>query len=256
MSEPPPVSESTAAPREWLRPALVRSWTEFVVVAALAMALPIRNSTVAALHGSSSRFMQIFLSDSKLEWSIFIEGILLALFLVYLHWRGWKPADLRIRLGWLTTAEGLGLFVVCQVVVSIVVGGLIGIVFALQSTWHTFPQFLLTMMPHIAPHSLHVSWLSIVVAMVVNAFFEEVVCMGYIFNQLAARRGPVVALAGTVFLRAACHTYQDPIHLAGIAVLFTLYGAFYWYGRKLWPLIFAHLLLDIMSMSALKLIFR
>jgi membrane protease YdiL (CAAX protease family) len=255
MSEPPPVPES-AASREWLRPALVRSWTEFVVVAALALALPIRNSTVGALHGSSSRFMQIFLSDTKLDWSIFIEGLMLALFLVFLHWRGWKPADLRIRLGWVGTAQGVGLFAACQLVVSVAVMALTVIVFALHPAGRTFPQFLLTLVPHIAPHTLHVSWLSIVVAMVVNAFFEEIVCMGYIFNQLAARRGPVVALIVTVFLRAACHTYQDPIHLVGIAVLFTLYAAFYWWVRKLWPLIFAHMLLDIMSMSALKLIFR
>jgi membrane protease YdiL (CAAX protease family) len=249
-AHPPPL-----ALRAWLRPSLVRSWSEFVLVTALIMALPIRNSTVAALHGSSTRFMQTFLADSRLDWAIFIEGLMLALFLVYLHWRGWKPADLRIGLGALTTLEGLGLFLVCQVVISVVIMGLMGIVFALQSTSRTFPDFLLTMVPHIPPHSLHVSWLSIIVAMIVNAFLEEIICMGYIFNELAARRGPGLALAVTVFLRVACHTYQDPMHLTGIAVLFTLYGAFYWYVRKLWPLIFAHLLLDIMSMSAMKIWF-
>ena len=44
---------SAPPPRPWLRPELIRSWGEFVIVAALVMALPIRNSTVAALHGSS-----------------------------------------------------------------------------------------------------------------------------------------------------------------------------------------------------------
>lgn len=254
MSEPPAIPHA-AASREWLRPALVRSWGEFILVAAAALALFIRNSTVAALHGSSSNFMQAILADAKLGWYVVIESLLLAAFLFYLHWRGWKPADLRIGISWLTTAEGLGLFLFCQVAISTVIIGLFVLIYALQTTTPLFADFLSRMVPHIPPHSLHVSWLAIIAAMVVNAFLEEITCMGYVFNQLAARRGPVVALVVTVFLRVACHTYQDPVHLAGIAVLFTLYGLFYWYVRKLWPLIFAHLLLDIVSMSALKVLF-
>ena len=113
-------------PRAWLRPELVRSWTEFIVVAGLVMALPIRNSTVAALHGSSGRFMQLFMADTRLSWAIFIESVLLALFLYYLHRRGWRPADLRIGLGWATIGLGLALFVGCQVVTSGVVMGCSG----------------------------------------------------------------------------------------------------------------------------------
>lgn len=252
-----PVTEpsSAAASREWLRPALVRSWGEFILVAAATLALFIRNSTVAALHGSSGHFMQTILADSRLGWYIVIESLLLAAFLLYLHWRGWKPADLRIRVGWLTTIAGLGLFLFCQVAVTFVIIALFTLLFMTQTTSHTFTGFLARMVPHIPPHSLHVSWLAIIVAMIVNAFLEEITCMGYLFNQLAARRGPVVALIVTVFLRVSCHTYQDPVHLAGIAMLFTIYAAFYWYVRKLWPLIFAHLTLDIVSMSVLKFIF-
>ncbi len=242
-------------PRPWLRPELVRSWSEFVIVAGLVMAIPIRNSTVAALHGSSSHFMQMFMADSRLDWAIFFESLLLAVFLFYLHWRGWKPADLRIGLGWFTTLEGLGLFLATQVVTSTFVFALLGVLFELQTTWRTFPDYLMTLTPHIEPHSIHLSWPVIFISMVLNAFLEEIICMGYIFNELAARRGPVVALVATVFIRVACHTYQDPVHLAGIALLFTLYALFYYWARTLWPLIFAHLVLDIVSLSALKLYF-
>jgi membrane protease YdiL (CAAX protease family) len=252
---PDPTSPTAPPPRPWLRPELVRSWNEFVIVAALVMALPIRNSTVAALRGSSSHFMQTFMADSRLDWAIFYESVLLSLFLYYLHRRGWKPADLRVGIGWLTTAEGFGLFLFTWFVTSVFVMTLVGMVFEFQTTWRTFPDFLLAMAPHIPPHSIHLSWPVIFVSMILNAFLEELVCMGYIFNQLAARRGPVLALIVTVFIRAACHTYQDPMHLAGIALLFTLYGVFYIRVRKLWPLIFAHLTLDIVSLSALKLFF-
>jgi membrane protease YdiL (CAAX protease family) len=248
MPEPP-------SPRPWLRPELLSSWTEFVAVAALLLVLPIRNSTMAALRGSSSHFMQMLLANDRLLEAVVGESVLLALFLIYLKWRGWKPADLRIGVGWWTSLQGLGLLVVTETAVTFTVFGLIGVAYALQTTHHTFLSFVLAMSPSIAHHSIHLSWVVIFVAMIVNAFLEEIVCMGYIFNQLAARRGPALALVVTVFLRVACHTYQDPIHLAGIAVLFSIYAGWYWQTRKLWPLIFAHLLLDIGSMSVLKVIF-
>ena len=90
---PPPVR-----PREWLRPVLLRSWTEFVVVAALLMALPIRSSTSAALQGSSSDFVQLLLTNHHLLGTIFLEAAVLAVFLLYLHWRGWKPSDFQMRI--------------------------------------------------------------------------------------------------------------------------------------------------------------
>jgi membrane protease YdiL (CAAX protease family) len=252
-----PDAHSLAAPppRAWLRPELVRSWTEFVIVAALIMALPIRNSTVAALHGSGGHFMQLFMADTRLSWAILIESILLGLFLVYLHFRGWRPADLRVGIGVLTTLEGLGLFVAGFVATTATVFGILWILFKEGNKYVYFSDYLLAMAPHFARHSVHLSWSVIVVSMVLNAFLEEVVCMGYIFNQLATRCGPALALVVTVSIRAACHTYQDPVHLAGIAVLFTVYGVTYIWLRKLWPLIFAHLLLDIISISAMKLAF-
>ena len=94
--------------------------------------------------------------------------------------------------------------------------------------------------------------------MVLNAFLEEVVCMGYIFNQLAAR---VRARSGGVDRHradphAACHTYQDPVHLAGIGTSSSpSTGSFIGGCGGLWPLILAHLVLDIVSLSVLKLYF-
>jgi membrane protease YdiL (CAAX protease family) len=239
----------------WLRPALVSPWAEFLLVAALALALPIRNSTVAALDGSSSRFVQMLLSNNRLLEAIFFEAAFLALFLFYLHRRGWKPADFRISLGWWTSAQGVALLVVTEVAAIATLFILLAATYALQTRYSTFLSFVFSMSPHLERHSIHLSWPVIVVAMIVNAFFEELICMGYIFNQLAARRGPLTALVVTVFLRAACHTYQDPVHLAGIVVLFSIYGIWYWRTGRLWPLIFAHLLLDLGSVSAIKLLF-
>jgi membrane protease YdiL (CAAX protease family) len=253
MSNPNALTASP--PRAWLRPELVPSWAEFILVTAVVMALPIRNSTVAALQGSSGRFMQLFMADTRLSWAICIESVLLALFLVYLHRRGWRPADLRISIGWRTTGLGVLLFLVSWAAATAAVMGLLWTLFKIGNRYVYFSDYLMSMAPHIARHSIHLSWPVIIVSMVLNAFLEEVVCMGYIFTQVAARCGPAVAVVATVFIRMACHTYQDPVHLVGIGVLFTVYALAYCKLRTLWPLIFAHLVLDITSLSILKLSF-
>jgi membrane protease YdiL (CAAX protease family) len=245
---PPPVPA-----RDWLRPELLRSWGEFVLMAAVALAIPIWSSTRAAFQGSSHDFMQMIASNHTLIRECAWEATFLSFFVLYLAWRGWKPADLRIRIGWQSSAQGIALLIASEVAVVVALFAAMGIGYALENTHHPFVSFVLSFSPHLPPHSIHVSWPVILVSMTVNAFLEEITCMGYIFNQLAARCGPGAALFVTVFLRVACHTYQDPFHLAAIAVLFSIYAAFYWYARKLWPLIFAHLLLDIISVSALKL---
>lgn len=242
--------------RGWLRPELVHSWTEFLVVAALLLAIPVRSSTLGALNGSSSHFVQLLLTDRHMLWSIFWEASELAIFFVYLHLRGWRPADFRMGPGWRTSGQGAGLLLLAWggAVATLLVTVSIG--YHLQTGHRTFLSFLFSISPKIklGSHAVHLSWLTMLPAMIVNAFLEELIFMGYIFNQFAARRGPVTALVVTVFLRLACHTYQDPFHLAGIGVFFIILAVGYMRLRKLWPLIFGHALLDIFSCSAVKLI--
>jgi membrane protease YdiL (CAAX protease family) len=92
-------------------------------------------------------------------------------------------------------------------------------------------------------------------SLILNAFFEELICTGYLFNQFAAKHGSLFALLLTVLLRMSCHTYQGPVHMLGIGVVFLIYGGWYWYTRNLWTLIFAHAFADFVSAGTLKLLF-
>jgi membrane protease YdiL (CAAX protease family) len=100
----------------------------------------------------------------------------------------------------------------------------------------------------------HLSWGVMVAAMVLNAFLEEIVCTSYAFNQFAAKRGPLFALLLVVLLRMACHTYQGPVHMLGIGAVFFVFGAWYGWRRNVWTIVFAHALIDLASMSFLKLL--
>jgi membrane protease YdiL (CAAX protease family) len=109
--------------------------------------------------------------------------------------------------------------------------------------------------PHLKPHSLDISWMLIVIVSVVNAFLEELVFVGYAFNQLAAWRGPVFAQLVMAFLRMLLHTYKGPLPMLGIGAFSIIYGEAYCRLRRLWPLILGHALTDLVAFGALKMLY-
>jgi len=238
----------------WLRTPLVGSWKEIVLVASLTVAPLIVHSAWDALHGSSLRYMEILVSDGNLLLTMALESGMLGLFLLFLRRRGWQPADLVIKIGGKTSALGLGLWVIGELATATTVLSLFWLLFTLQAGHGSFLRFLIAHNPQIPRHGITVHWTTLVFSMIVNAYTEEILFMGYLFRQLAARTGPAFALLLTVFLRVGCHTYQDPAHVAGIAMLFTIYALWYLRFRSLWPLIFAHIVLDVGSMGLIKLL--
>ncbi len=109
--------------------------------------------------------------------------------------------------------------------------------------------------PKIVSHHADISWLAILVGSSVNAYFEELVFMGYAFQQFAAKRNPLFALLAMVFLRMLLHTYKGPVGMVGIGAFSFVYGLAYLKLRRLWPLILGHNLTDIAAFTALKLLF-
>jgi membrane protease YdiL (CAAX protease family) len=90
----------------------------------------------------------------------------------------------------------------------------------------------------------HVNLIIVIISNIINAYWEELTCIAYAFNQFATKFGPLFALIVTVLLRVGCHTYQGSLPLVGIAIVFFLFGVCYWFTRSLWPLILAHFLFD------------
>jgi membrane protease YdiL (CAAX protease family) len=212
-------------------------------------------SAWGALRGSQAHYVQHFLSDRALLLNGAMEGAILGLGIIYFHRRGWRPADLRIRPGLISSLEGLGLIPLGFMANTAVVCGLFVLLFFLQKTEPNFLRFVMEQSPQLM--NLHIgqlSWSVIIGAMVLNAFLEEIVCTSYAFNQFAAKRGPFFALLLVVILRMSCHTYQGPVHMLGVGALFFVFGAWYWWRRNVWTLILVHALIDLSSLSFLKLL--
>jgi membrane protease YdiL (CAAX protease family) len=156
----------------------------------------------------------------------------LAAFLFYLHRSGWKPADLRIRLGWWTTLSGIGLLICTRL------GFYALAILSLFVVWLLAPTpdgwiASLFIPRHISiPNGgVQMSWAILIVSTVVNAFYEEIVYMGYGFNLWAAKYGARTAVWLSILARLVVHTYQGTEHLLPIALWAVIFGLWYRYHR-------------------------
>jgi CAAX protease family protein len=167
-----------------------------------------------------------------------IEALLLTIVLAILHIRGWNPAKLGLRFSAGAALSGLVLFV--------------WYLLFYWATWFavvwTFPTvareqpFKFVMSAHPAVMILFI---------VFNSFFEEIVATGYVITALS-RDGAAVAISASTLLRFAYHLYQGPLSTISILPLGILFGIVFWKWRSLWPMLVAHTALNLMGMLVLR----
>jgi membrane protease YdiL (CAAX protease family) len=97
----------------------------------------------------------------------------------------------------------------------------------------------------------HVSMQLVFLASTVNGIFEELFVAGYVITALREARGVWTAVNASTVLRLLYHLYQGPIGIVIIVPMGVLYGYTYARTRQLWPLMFAHVLIDIIGLSHL-----
>jgi membrane protease YdiL (CAAX protease family) len=87
----------------------------------------------------------------------------------------------------------------------------------------------------------------VLLASAVNGVYEETFLVGYLVRGFR-HRGAAAAVGVSVLVRLLCHLYQGPLGALAAVVFGTLAGAFYWRSRWLWPVAFAHMLQDLISL--------
>jgi membrane protease YdiL (CAAX protease family) len=88
----------------------------------------------------------------------------------------------------------------------------------------------------------------LLLAAVENAVVEEVIAVGYLLARLRDLRwGPWAAITASAALRGSYHLYQGFGQALGNAVMGAVFA--WWFQRtgRLWPLIVAHTLLDVVA---------
>jgi membrane protease YdiL (CAAX protease family) len=234
------------------RPELIVPWWEIMAVAVPMLGVGIALSAYFALNYPPGAFY-LLISDHFLILDGAFKSAILAAFLLYLRLRGWRAADLRIRPGWGATARGLELLLFTYGAFWAVAQFSHFMIWAMGPTPYSFLAALFIPQHRITPpNGIHLALVTMLAGCTLNAFYEEIVYMGYGFNLWAAKYGPRTAVLFSILARLAIHTYQGTEHLLAIGVWATLFSVWYRYHRNLWQLIFAHLLIDVITFSLLK----
>jgi membrane protease YdiL (CAAX protease family) len=99
-------------------------------------------------------------------------------------------------------------------------------------------------------HASHLSLQVVVPMALLNGAFEEVFLLGVLMRGLLPRFGVNIAFATMLLVRLLYHLYQGPAGAVMVLGLGALLGLFYLRTGRLWPVVFAHVLCDIVPFVA------
>jgi membrane protease YdiL (CAAX protease family) len=103
----------------------------------------------------------------------------------------------------------------------------------------------------VAPTTLNDVWWRLpvlILAAVENGFLEEVLVVGYLLTRLDQLKvPPAIAIGISAVLRGSYHLYQGFGGFLGNAAMGVVFAWWFRRTRRLWPLVIAHSLLDIIS---------
>lgn len=201
---------------------------EFALVITLAFAYPL---TGVVRHSEGTEF-----TNAGMLGLVVFELLALASILVILRARGWSLA-LATPMTFRGTATGVALLIGAYVL-------------------YVAAYLLLPIVPGWDPSTapdmtVHVSLVPLLLVVLVNPVFEEVLVVGYVLTALE-RFGPRIAIATSGLIRLSYHLYQGPIALPSILPMGILFASFFWWKRRLWPLIVAHGLADLIGLLAYR----
>lgn len=210
---------------------------EFLVVVTWAFGLPIFAS-IMSLGAPGGSSVPVF-NNAELLGTIIFEVIQLGFLGWFLRIRGWTLEKFGLSFSWRATAAGV---VLLALTLALVLG-------AQQIAQIIFDYDLEAAAARAPKVDPDLSMQLVFLVSVVNGIFEELFVAGYIITSLTARRGVWTAINVSVVVRLLYHLYQGPIGILTVVPMGLLYGYVYSRTRQLWPLVVAHVLLDIIGLS-------
>jgi membrane protease YdiL (CAAX protease family) len=179
---------------------------------------------------------EISVSNTQL-WSLvgyeILVGILGAAFL----WRrGWRLEHITVAPAWLDLLRGVGVWLL-----------------ALVSVWVVLVAFLNIMPQGLARPSRflgEISWPPVLAVSLINPVFEEFLFLGFLamaFREAGRWRIGVLSVA----LRVLVHTYQGALSPFMIGPIGAVFVTYYLRTRRLWVVILAHAVQDVIALGYL-----
>jgi membrane protease YdiL (CAAX protease family) len=177
----------------------------------------------------------IVFTNVELVGVVAFEVLVAALLVPWLRRRGWSPRAVAGLPRVMDIARGVG---VAALAYSCYI-----------ATWVLFsrlqPELARALGAMSSPAAVPLSMTLVVIASLVNPVFEEFLWLGYGVGRIAPLIGVRVASALSVVLRLSVHLYQGPWALLAILPLGVAFTWYYGRTRRLWPVIVAHALFDL-----------
>jgi uncharacterized protein len=217
---------------------------EFLVVVSWAFGLPIFSSILMVGTGdpAASRTGGALVFNNAALINIVTFELLQSAFLVWFLWvRGWTLEKIGLSVSWRGSWHGWLLLLVTYAM-------LMGVQLLAEWLMPAEMQAATQRYPSADPR---VSMQLVFLASTVNGMFEEVFVAGYIITALRDTRGVWTAINVSTVIRLLYHLYQGPLGVITIVPMGLIFGYYYSRTRQLWPLILAHVLIDIIGLSAL-----
>jgi len=211
---------------------------EFVIVVSWAFGMPIFSSILSILGTEGETGRAVFTNEALVGILAF-EVVQSAFLVWFLRIRGWTLEKLGLHCTWRATAWGVVLLVMTYILT-------LGAQALAQSI---LPLDHARALAHYPTAGRSLSMELVFFTSTVNGIFEEVFVAGYIITVLRERRGVWIAINVSTVVRMLYHLYQGPIGIITIVPLGLLYGYTYARTRQLWPLIVAHVLIDIIGLT-------
>jgi uncharacterized protein len=209
---------------------------EFLVVVTWAFGLPVFASIMAL--GTPGDSSSAVFNNAELLATIIFEVVQLGFLTWFLRIRGWTLEKFGLSFSWRGTVAGV-------VLLAITYGLAVGAEYIAQIVFDYDLEAAAARAPKVDPA---LSMQLVFLVSVVNGIFEELFVAGYIITALVARRGMWMAINVSVVVRLLYHLYQGPVGIMTVVPMGLLYGYVYSRTRQLWPLMVAHVILDVVGL--------
>ena len=215
----------------------IRGWsanTESSVVLLLAFGLPVVASLYAVV--SQERSTPPITSPHLLRL-LASELIIGALIAYLLKTRAWTFSRLGLLPARRDLAWGLVLIVASYFAYY-------AVWFAVANLWSGFAHAVAS--THLVARGIPLP-VSVAVS-IVNPIFEEVFVCAYVIAALKDRFGTTAAINVSMAIRLVCHLYQGPVGVVSIVPIGLVYGFYFARTGRLWPVILAHGVEDLLGL--------
>lgn len=187
------------------------------------------------LDVDSGKERDVIVETTGTNHVVIYEFIASIVIIAILKIRKWSLKDFNLRF----TPGMIGVGLILLVVQRVLFGVLASILEA--------PGLIASVdQPHVATDLTILSGLLLIV---VNSCYEEGLLVGYLFKNLV-HWNPVVIITVSALLRASYHTYLGWYGFINTLLVGVVFGIYYWKYRKLWPLIIAHGIHNLLAIWA------